>query len=276
MKLTPGAAILWTLLVPGSAHLRLGHAARAALVFATAVGLFAAGAAIVGDRVWYFQLFEPFPFLKTLLDRVPVQLLPEAPNLGCCIVLSFLREAPATDQGMFDWLRMIRVPVPHEHLGLFLMGCSGVVNSLWVADAHWLAQGRRHQGRISPPAAAFLSWLVPGAGHVAAGQRDKGVLVCAAVLIMFALGLLLSQGHGIDRPLRSAWWIPQSLFGGGTLFATLVTAPLEEGPPAPWIDHGVALCAVAGLMNLIVMIDAYTVAESGAVEDAAALGGRAA
>ena len=83
MKLTPGAAILWTVLVPGLAHLRLGHVMRAVLAFATSAGIFFAGAAMVGDRIWYFELFEPMEFLKPVLDRLPLQLLPEAPNLGC-------------------------------------------------------------------------------------------------------------------------------------------------------------------------------------------------
>ena len=60
------------------------------------------------------------------------------------------------------------------------------------------------------------------------------------------------------------------MFGGGTAAATLATAPLEEGPPGEWVDHGVAMCAVAGLMNLIVMIDAYTVAEQAGGEGAGA------
>lgn len=273
MKLTPGAAILWTVLVPGLAHLRLGHMGRALLAFATSVGIFFVGAAIVGDRIWYFELFEPMAFLKPILDRLPLQLLPEAPNLGCCFVLSLLREAPATDQGVFDWQRMITAPVPGEHLGLFLMGITGVINSLWAVDAHWLAQDRP-KTRPSPPLAAAVSWLLPGSGHVLAGQKSKGLLVGAAVIAMFALGLLLSEGHGVDRPLRSAWWIPQCLFGGGTLFATLVTAPLEENT-GDWVDHGVAMCAVAGLMNVIVMVDAYTVAEEAGPSTSGELGGAA-
>lgn len=271
MKMTPGTAILWTALVPGLAHVRLGLALRGALAFLTSVGIFALGASIVGDRIWYFQLFQPMALLAPLLDRVPLQLLPEAPNLGCCIVLSMLREAPAEGQATFDWLRMIRLPVPNEHIGLTLMGFSGIINSLWAADAHWASQERRHSGR-SPTAMAFLSWMLPGAGHALCGQRNKGLLLGAAVVTMFALGLALASGDAVDRPLRSAWWIPQALFGGGTMFAALVTAPWPEGPVGDWFDHGVAMCAVAGLMNLIVMIDAYTVAEdagkvSGAVGD---------
>ncbi len=264
MKPTPGAAILWTVLVPGLAHLRLGHPLRGAAALVTTVAMFFAGWALVGDRMWYFQLFEPFSFLQPVLERVPVQMLPDSLNLGCTIVAGLLRDLPVTSdpQGMHDWLRSIRLPVAHEHLGLFLTGASGIVCALWAADAHWLAQPRRRVAPGPEPAwAAAVSWLLPGSGHVMLGQRDKGILVGAATLLMVGLGLWLSQGHGIDRPLRSAWWIGEVLFGGGTLFATLVTAPWEEGPPGLYLDHGVAICTVAGFMNLIVMIDAYTIAE---------------
>jgi len=82
-----------------------------------------------------------------------------------------------------------------------------------------------------------------------------------AVAIVFALGLAFSHGHAVDRATYSVWWIGQNLFGGGSLFAALVTGPLRmEGAP-PNLDLGVVLCTVAGLMNLVVMVDAYTVAE---------------
>jgi hypothetical protein len=239
----------------------MGYTARAVLALGTSVGLFWLGAAMVGDRIWYFQLFEPFSWLAPLLNRVPLQLLPESPNLGCTIALALLRDSPASEQATYDWLRLIRVPVPQEHLGLLLTGATGVIASLWAADAHWLAQGKPGRARVSPTLAAAMSWLLPGSGHAAVGQRQKGMLVGAAVLVMFLAGLLLSQGNGVDRPLRAAWWIPQILFGSGTAAASLITAPLAEGSPGQWLDHGVAMCSVAGLMNLVVMIDAYTAAE---------------
>ncbi len=255
MRLTPGSAILLTMLIPGSAHVRLGKPMRGLLAFLSCVGLFFAGWMIVKDRIWYFALFEPFSLLKPLLDIAAIQLLPESPNLGCTIVAALMR-VEATP----DVLREIRAPVPLEHMGLFFTGASGVVAALWAVDAHWWAQ-ERPTSAVSPPYAAMVSWLVPGAGHVMAGQRQKGLLVGGAVVAVFALGLLVSSGHGVDRPQLSAWWIGEVLFGGGTLFCSLVTAPMRYADLPDMFDLGVALCTVAGFMNLIVMIDAYTVAE---------------
>ena len=102
---------------------------------------------------------------------------------------------------------------------------------------------------------------MPGLGHARAGQRDKGVLMGVAVAIVFAAGLLFAHGHAVDRATASVWWMGQNLFGGGTLFAAFVTSPMQMESAPAHLDLGVVLCTVAGLMNLVVMVDAYTVAE---------------
>ena len=82
-----------------------------------------------------------------------------------------------------------------------------------------------------------------------------------AVILLFAFGLICSQGHAVDRGLQPVWWVGQVLFGGGTLFASVFTAPLEFNGHPPFFDLGLVLCTAAGLLNLVVMVDAYTVAE---------------
>jgi hypothetical protein len=72
---------------------------------------------------------------------------------------------------------------------------------------------------------------------------------------------LFSHGHAVDRATYSVWWIGQNLCGGGSLFAALVTGPLRNEVAPVNVDLGIVLCTVAGLMNLVVMIDAFTVAE---------------
>ena len=83
----------------------------------------------------------------------------------------------------------------------------------------------------------------------------------AAVALVFALGLVFSDGHAVDRTQYGVWWIGQNLFGGGSLFAALVTGPMRSVATPTDLDLGIVLCTVAGLMNLVVMCDAYTVAE---------------
>ncbi len=255
----PSQAILATLFVPGSAHFVLGRPVRGVVALVVTAGLFFAGYAIVGQHLWYHALFTlTGTWFEGVLRFVPIGMLPEAPNLGCTIVAAFLRDTTGPEM-----MRLERMPVDGVHLGLLLTACSGVLNCLWMADAHWLAQNRESKSGVSPALAAGATWLVPGWGHVMAGQKDKGILLGAAVLIVFFGGLAFSGGHAVDRVLASAWFDGEVLCGVGVIFGSVVTAGMRfEALPLHW-DLGVTLCTVAGFMNLLVMTNAYTVAEDG-------------
>ena len=128
---------------------------------------------------------------------------------------------------------------------------------------------------VHPTTAALASWFLPGSGHYLAGQKDEGLLVGGAVIVMFIAALVLSNGHAVDRVDSPAYFIGTVLFGAGSLFACAVTAPLELTAPLPtFYECGATLALVAGLMNLVVILDAYTVAECGESAAAPAEGAR--
>ncbi len=265
MQLTPKSATLLSLAVPGAAHFALGRPGRAALALVSTLALFLAGWSVLGERLWFFAFFQPFDWLAPVFKLVPLNLLPEGLNVLGAAIASLAR---ATSSYAVE--RLGRMPVSGEHLAAWLTGASGVLSVVWAADAHWLARGL-HGARVPPAFAAMLSWVVPGAGHVLAGQKSKGLLMGAAVVAVFVLGLVISQGHAVDRAHFGAWWAGASLFGSGTLFASLVTAPMSLPDQIPdLLDFGVALCTCAGLMNAMVMSDAYTVAEGTAAAPARA------
>lgn len=255
--LPPGLAMLLSLLVPGAAHLRLGHPLRGIIAMVTTLGLFWLGYAIVGQRLWQMVLFQPFELLELPFRVIPINLLPDSLNLGSAIVASMMRGAADP-----DWQRLIRAPVELEHLGLFLTGASGILSACWAAEAHALARGLRPPG-LQPGTAAIASWLLPGSAHWLLGQRDKGLLVGGATLLVSCAGVLLSLGHAIDRPLSPAYWIADSLSAPGCLLSAFVTGPWRYTDPLPpLLDIGTMLCAVAGFMNLLVLLDAYSIAEA--------------
>lgn len=265
MTLPSRTAAIVSLLVPGLAHVLLGRTVRGVIAFAVTVGLFWTGYSIVEDRLWFFELVTPsgmFGFLRYF----PVQLLPESPNAGCTILAAWLREADTNES-----LRLLRLPRDGEHLGSLMTGASGILAFLWAADAFWLASGRRAKS-VDPALAAAATWLLPGSGHVLVGQRSKGILMGAAVLLVFVLGLVFAAGHAVDRPMLSAWWIGQVNCGIGTILASLITAPWRFSQFPAYRDLGVALCTVAGFMNVILMTNAYTIAEEGAEPIAAVRG----
>jgi len=226
------------------------------------------GWAIVDSRLFYWSLFTP-----DASGSAPIRLLARF-GLGPGLPLPEILNLPANAIGGFlAWddsptgERLWRMPRDLEHLGGWLTAASGMLAAFWSAAGHWDLRLRRDGGGTAPapianPAwCAALSWLVPGLGHVKAGQRDKGMLMGAAVVVVFVGGLLASGGHAVDRAQAAVWWTGQNLFGGGSLFAALVTAPLQRTGEPFDLPLGIVLCTVAGLMNLVVMVDAYSVAE---------------
>lgn len=252
--------------VPGLLQYQLGQKQRALVALLSCTALFFAGWVVVGERLFYWALMTP--------DETGSPILRIAARFGLPLTLPEVLNLPAHALGaLLAWdgspsgERLWRLPRSMEHLAGFVTAASGMLAAFWSAAGHWDLRVRRDAGNDAPapianPAlCAGLSWLVPGLGHARAGQRDKGLLAGAAVLIVFAMGLVFSHGHAVDRATASVWWIGQNLCGGGSLFAALVTGPLRMEAAPPNLDLGVVLCTVAGLMNLVVMVDAYTVAE---------------
>lgn len=252
--------------VPGLLQYQLGQKSKAGLAFLSCFALFFAGWMIVGERLFYWALFaaDEKGGLANGMVRFGMMTLPEMINLPANVLGSVL----AFD-GTPTGLRNQRNPRDLEHFAAWLTGASGMLAAFWAAQGHWHLRLRRDEKHLAegakpvanPALAAGLSWLVPGLGHAQAGQKDKGLLLGIAVATVFALGLFFSGGHACDRAQYSVWWIGQNLFGGGSLFASLVTGPMRTGATPIDLDLGIVLCTVAGLMNLVVMCDAYTVAE---------------
>jgi len=255
-------------LVPGLLQFQLGQKGRAVFAFASCLALYMVGWAMVRDRLFYFGLFAPetdslhLSTMAILAKCGITTTLPEILNLPASMVGSIL-----SFDSSFAAQRLWRMERPLEDIGGFLTAASGYLAAFWSADGHWGMRLRRDSGDDTPapicnPAlAAGISWLLPGVGHALAGQRNKGLLMGGATLLVFAFGLLASS-HSCDRAIAPVWWIGQSLCGLGTLFASLVTAPPKMLPPFPEnLDLGTVLCTVAGLMNLVVMVDAFSVAE---------------
>ncbi len=112
------------------------------------------------------------------------------------------------------------------------------------------------------PLLCLVSWLVPGAGHFWLRRPQKGLVFAVLLPLMFGLGLALSgrvfpfefsqplvglaafADLGIGAPYFIAWALG---YGGGTV----VDASFE---------YGNTYLIVAGLLNMLVMIDAYDIA----------------
>jgi hypothetical protein len=110
----------------------------------------------------------------------------------------------------------------------------------------------------------FIAWLVPGLGHVLQGRLLKGVLGGATILLMFVIGVQVG-GH-IYGVSDTSEGLLSSLFGlcdigSGVLFLVSKFAgfALNERPDQPTAEYGSVFLMVAGLLNLIMALDAFDI-----------------
>jgi len=114
-------------------------------------------------------------------------------------------------------------------------------------------------------AAVLLAYLVPGAGHLYLQRRTKGLVFLGAIGALFALGVgmdaRLAWPEGMGDPLAVLRSIAQMAVG---LPYFLVRA-LDIGASAELIksvtnEYGNTFTEVGGLLNILVMLDAYDIA----------------
>lgn len=104
-----------------------------------------------------------------------------------------------------------------------------------------------------------LAWLVPGLGHAYYGRRQKGLFYLVLILAAFLIGLWLGDWRVVDLEKFGLYLIAQAWAGGPTLVALALTDHLRITGDIPWLDAGLLFTAVAGLLNVVVMVDLYEV-----------------
>jgi hypothetical protein len=108
----------------------------------------------------------------------------------------------------------------------------------------------------------LAAWAIPGIGHIWVGQRIKGLIFLAAIPLMFAIGLALEgrlMPYVFSEPLVGL----QALATLGNGAPYLIASALGQGigdVRAVTYEYGNTFMVVAGLLNMLVVIDAYDVA----------------
>ena len=112
---------------------------------------------------------------------------------------------------------------------------------------------------------AALAWAVPGAGHLMLRRRQKGLTFLIALTMMFTTGLWLEGrifplGFDLSQPLVGLAAIADLGIG----LPYVVAKFMGQGGGrvvAITYEYGNAFVIVAGLLNLLVVLDAWDVAE---------------
>ena len=132
------------------------------------------------------------------------------------------------------------------------------------------------------PLAAVCAWLIPGLGHGIIGEKTRGVMIFFGIAFLWLCGLFIGGVDAVDRTSDRLWFIAQA--GSGPIaFAVnelndgliksgkvgeLIAAPAMRGKEPGRIstsmgiaranEYGILFTALAGLMNMIAILDAAT------------------
>ena len=114
----------------------------------------------------------------------------------------------------------------------------------------------------SPAVVCVVAWLVPGAGHLWLGRRQKGVVFLVLLLLMYAVGLW-AGGQVFRFDLSQPLVVLSALadLGIGLMYVVARALGMGEGRVvAITYEYGNAFLVVAGLLNMLVVADAYDIA----------------
>ena len=113
----------------------------------------------------------------------------------------------------------------------------------------------------SLPLAVVLAWLVPGLGHAYLGWWKRAILYAAIIFFMFGFGLKLEGGLSRPQPgaLLSKLATVADMGVGPAYFACRAKGIGVGRVSAATHEIGNAFHWSAGVMNMLLMLDAYDI-----------------
>jgi hypothetical protein len=116
--------------------------------------------------------------------------------------------------------------------------------------------------RLNPYVISAIAWAVPGAGHLLLGRRQKAIIFFVTLLAMFGIGLGL-RGRlfpfDVTQPIVALMAFADLGMGA----AYLISKAMSLGPGdvvAVTYEYGNTFIIVAGLLNMLTVLDAFDIA----------------
>lgn len=115
----------------------------------------------------------------------------------------------------------------------------------------------------NPWAAAALAWVFPGLGHAYLRRPRRAVIYAVIVTLMFLLGLSF-QGRLYSMQSGQPLTILATFAVYGTGLLNIAARMFSDNPSgsilAVTYEYGCAFLLTSGLMNLLLVLDAYDIA----------------
>jgi len=114
--------------------------------------------------------------------------------------------------------------------------------------------------------ACILAFLVPGLGHFFLGKRNKGLIFLLCLLALFLMGVSMQSRLqlylGFEDPLALLFSIAQMAMGAPYFLARALGYGAGDvaAMKAVTYEYGNTFTAVAGLLNILVILDAFDTA----------------
>jgi hypothetical protein len=111
--------------------------------------------------------------------------------------------------------------------------------------------------------ACLLAWVLPGAGHFYLKRRGKGLLFLGTIGALFLLGVAMKSRLqlylGLEDPLALLFSIAQMAVGAPYFLARPLGFEAGQVTSVTY-EYGNTFTAVAGLLNILVILDAHDTA----------------
>lgn len=119
----------------------------------------------------------------------------------------------------------------------------------------------------NPIIIGILSWFFPGAGHLAQGRISRGIIIGAAIWMMFLIGILSGGAYypGFDYKDGALLYLLNVFAKLGNLLGAIISFLLSV-EPSPNVaaratfEYGGRFVETAGLLNYLAIIDAIDIA----------------
>lgn len=111
--------------------------------------------------------------------------------------------------------------------------------------------------------AVALAWAFPGLGHLYLGKRGRGLAYAAIVVAAFLLGMSFEgRLYSVEKGQPLTILATFAVHGAGLL--PIAARALSDNPGGSILsvtfEYGCAFLLTAGLMNLLLMLDAWDIA----------------
>lgn len=114
----------------------------------------------------------------------------------------------------------------------------------------------------NPYLAALAAWVLPGAGHFYLRRRLRGLLFGLVVLVTLGVGWSLEGNLYRFDPAHPVLSVLGTLaeMGLGTLYFVFRGLGYHGMASAPGYEYGTTFFLTSGLMNLLLVLDAWDIA----------------